>query len=695
MRKGAILLSILMVGEAFSACTNNSCNFKQRQLGPFSFPQTLAIGGTGPITWGPCSGPYYGLWAYILTNINSGVTAAPFTASVWVSGYGSNGFGIGTYSATCQYTVGTGAPVTVTINLTVDAPKTQATWSAINPTSYHNTCVASNSSSGSNRFFVPSNLDFCTTAGWPGGPLFNLPPQGSVYADPNFGGTVRVVKSPSFAPVSSIRVPLGDSVVSSFFSDGSLIYNNDLIGEGFATDPVSGKDIYTPPATTYPNVFTSATHPNTYYYTSGKSIYQRVLRKPPNIYNEKLIYTYPGAALNISSGNNMNVSKDEWWAFFTNQGTLTDDQKICIINLDSTNQVYCYDASGLAPLDPGGNGTSFWYPNTVGDKKRIVELSVGTSVSKNLRYVMFGSAWAGPGGGPGSFMLKFDGRSLSFLGYLPQPNNAPSRATPTYNGPHCDVAAILARNCFIMPHNAPVEINGEEYWLTMYEEFFPYMVYLVLLDPSNPDLMLTPVEEGGTARFLGVISATPQTGDTHIGCGAFAPVCVVSSNSDPRLTTYHIVGATGSGTSPIVLTLDAPWAGSGYAVLGGAQGNTAINGRWPVASSGNQLTLVGSTGNGTWTAGGAAVDAVTPPQYSNQNVVMFVDLTNPNAAAITLLANHRSWDIDFKGDGGYYGQSHCTISYQGDQVLCGTNNGIPYTYGLISMPTGYSPPPKH
>lgn len=126
-----------------------------------------------------------------------------------------------------------------------------------------------------------------------------------------------------------------------------------------------------------------------------------------------------------------------------------------------------------------------------------------------------------------------------------------------------------------------------------------------------------------------------------------------------------VIAAT-SG-SPIVLTMtNAPANSSGTIAVEGGLVNTAMNGVFPYTAVGNQVTLIGTTGNGTYTPSSG---------YAFQPIGL-------SGATITRTANPFVWTVTFTlartpvgGTGEFDYAQHFDQAYGGPGLASGVSNG--------------------
>lgn len=109
-------------------------------------------------------------------------------------------------------------------------------------------------------------------------------------------------------------------------------------------------------------------------------------------------------------------------------------------------------------------------------------------------------------------------------------------------------------------------------------------------------------------------SAITREIDTNSLATGVVTVTIANANGPVAgVANVAPLSCTGNGVSPIVIGVSAMAAAlmsSGmFALVTGMQGNTAANGYWPITVSGTNVTLVGSTGNGTWTSGSGNIEA--------------------------------------------------------------------------------------
>jgi hypothetical protein len=122
-------------------------------------------------------------------------------------------------------------------------------------------------------------------------------------------------------------------------SDNSLVITNSLVdGQIYATSTATGADIY---SGFQAGAFSwDPDDPLTYYYLTFA---QRVIRKHNLATNaDSLVYSYPGAAFDLSNGGDGSVNKLKYWCVFTQGSDPTHpltghDQTVMIVNLNTGN----------------------------------------------------------------------------------------------------------------------------------------------------------------------------------------------------------------------------------------------------------------------------------------------------------------------------------------------------------------------
>ncbi len=165
-----------------------------------------------------------------------------------------------------------------------------------------------------------------------------------------------------------------------------------------------------------------------------------------------------------------------------------------------------------------------------------------------------------------------------------------------------------------------------------------------------------------------VIDGTKTAPHTSGGLSMWAPGKGLEAYDAPQVVT----GATNA--SPIVLTVpDASGYSNGQSVLvTGITGNTAANGVWTITVSGNNITLGGSVGNGTFGAGpgGAAI--------VNLITITAMTLNGPTGIALTLgrtptsglrIAAAHNADAGYNVPTGGFGTGRCTVIRDSDPFV--------------------------
>ena len=177
-----------------------------------------------------------------------------------------------------------------------------------------------------------------------------------------------------------------------------------------------------------------------------------------------------------------------------------------------------------------------------------------------------------------------------------------------------------------------------------------------------------------------------------------APLVWDSSNTAPHLTGFlsnwsggrgfeawdapqAITACTGNGVSPIVLTVaDASGYTNGQtALVTGCLGNTAANGTHTITVSGNNITLTGTTGNGTFSAGAGGA------QVANMITISATPVISGNQVQVTLgrapttglvIGYGRFPDTGYGGAGGGFNfHGRCGLLRDSDTFV-GLSSGI-------------------
>lgn len=187
------------------------------------------------------------------------------------------------------------------------------------------------------------------------------------------------------------------------------------------------------------------------------------------------------------------------------------------------------------------------------------------------------------------------------------------------------------------------------FWLAVANSTYPEGVNLNLpITSTAVNGSVTTVNLGSASRF-GIYTGQSVTIASVTGSGATAvngtwaatvisptqitvPVTTTGSGSGGTLT----VGFADAGVTPVPITaatnaipIQITAQGHGYVTgdviaITGVLGNTAANGTWTMTRvDNNNLTLNGSTGNGTYTSGGTVIGyQMGPPVHSSQNITI-------------------------------------------------------------------------
>lgn len=129
--------------------------------------------------------------------------------------------------------------------------------------------------------------------------------------------------------------------------------------------------------------------------------------------------------------------------------------------------------------------------------------------------------------------------------------------------------------------------------------------------PEYHDLGYNEMTTAGLQYLLdvmrGTVTQTLNASNTFVGVGSSATAFALGQTDLQAAVAGATAITAATNASPIQVTAAAHGRTTGDSVtITGALGNTATNGSWSVTVLDvNNLTLNGSTGNGTWTSGGS------------------------------------------------------------------------------------------
>jgi hypothetical protein len=671
------------------SCSGLNCAVTQREAGHAPYPLLITVTGTGTINLGSCIGSACGRIVPRICTQNvqpcSPTSTAPASLYFILDEF-ANTFPAGAYTGSIQVTGGSGGSGTVNISV-VSIAYTNPIFTSLGTI---NGCTLG----GPGTWFNPGDLSICTISP-PYDGSFTMPVPPNTYRDQDFGGIVKALVNPN--PERAVGA---DSVTGQINSDNSLVITNSLVdGQIYATSTATGADIY---SGFQAGAFSwDPDDPLTYYYLTFA---QRVIRKHNLATNaDSLVYSYPGAAFDLSNGGDGSVNKLKYWCVFTQGSDPTHpltghDQTVMIVNLNTGNSYAGSYAGSL--IEVGGYNA------------RLCTLSKGVDTVTHKMYAYLASY---PGAASELYSLQFAndnatvlGTSLVDEGPLGQGETAFLTAfgQNIYNGPACDALTASHSLCKSATHEDTFEApDGQQYLLTIYGTIsgwatvgYSYSAFMRF--NAGPSLMLVDVEAGGGLVEGFNICANGNCGDVHEGCALKAPVCVVGTDGDPAMPAWNITSASTSGGN-INLSLDAaPSIATGDSVMvNGVAGCTNANGVTNnVGVSGTTVILTGKTCNAPWSrsVNGAGILKNVGPAADpgHQDELMLFDFSQINQRTLKAvrLAKTRSVSLNNQTDS-YYTQNHPAISMDGSLVVFQSNNRIPYNVGVFSIATGYSPAP--
>jgi hypothetical protein len=592
------------------------------------------------------------------------------------------------------------------------------TWTSVaytNPsfTSYSGTIT--NCTAGGN-WPNPGDTNICTFTTGQAYDVFTPPAPVGTYVDGNFGGVVKTLVAPP-TPGNPERLMGGDSVTGQINSDNSLVITNIVTGFQFATSTSTGADVYSN-FTFCSAAFTwDPTQPLVHYWLNGTSVMKHT--HPNNCSADTTVATYPGLATGgVTNGGDGGVNKLKFWALYTSGSDpshpfVGNDQTVMIVDLN-TGSIYTGSYAGK-------------FVEASGNNARNVVISKGVDAVTHKMYALLG---AYPNAAAEVYSLQFasdnvtvTGSALVDEGSLGMTEHAflPGYLGTIQIGPNCSIAGNTANECYSVTHSDTFEGgDGQEYYLglagvTGSNFLTGYSVAVAMRFSScitgvTCAPMLVDVEGGGGGVETFNVCVLGDCGDIHEGCAVKAPVCIVGTDADPSVTETDITNAVTSGGNVNLTLAGTPSFITGATVtVGGVNGNGTstgclrANGVWTnVTVSGTTVTLNGVTCDGSWvappiTAGSGIVPTFqTANPGSHQDELMLFDFTNIASKQVKVKRLVKSRAVTYNPGpwDSYYTQNHPVISMFGDLVIWGANDNRPYSLGIFSTPTGYTPGPR-
>lgn len=477
-----------------------------------------------------------------------------------------------------------------------------------------------------------------------------IPDIGDSYVDPRFGGTVTRLTDASCGHAYSTRSPLsvnntyllcGDN--SGFLqvykvSDQTLTYSNVPAGNISFTywSPIPGEDEVL------------------YWLDRVGTVKKRVL----NTSTTTTVKDMTGAPWNFTDftdGGTSKPSSNGFIAFFDEPTTT-----VCALKL-ATADVYCADYTA------GGIGTL----------SNIDFVEVEYDSVQDKTYVKFISAPKAP-----QWEVNVGGGVLTLLGAFDEKYET---LDDNLDG---DGICETGESCLGQPHSTLMndpQGRVHMFWATNIpsgdDSFFGFA------ELSKGAGMLRPVEEtGGGLRLLQGLNAASDShfGGSHNGAG------VVSTYVN---ATSKLISAATSANPAVITSNGHGYSNSEVKVIGGATGNTCINGVWTIANvTANTFELSGSTcsGAGAYDANSAHVAPGAAAAASANVGVIFLVVPGTNGY-VKPLAQHRS--IAYNGGnliGCCSAAPLAAISYDGSRIIYKSNMGVPEGGSIYMVETGYS-----
>ena len=493
----AICLVVLLASPACADTLTVSpahVALKMATTGPLAPPQTIQIASSGPaaLNWTATVSPDA---PWIALSAPSGST--PATIRVGAVDWRAEKQPPGEYSGKVTFAAPGAAPVVLTVSWTVVArlPSPKYTYIApvkgcTNPGPYPDPAVCT----------VPDEKP-------PG--LFQPPPLGGTYTDPNFGATLKILTAPDTYHTYSANNPLSanNKYLMTYLRDGKF----DVV------DVATGKIVF-PNVRSNQNFSWDSDNDSVYYFLSGTAVIRHDLaaKKETTLVD----YARGGRKFTaIGRGGTSGASKDNWLSFFA-----PNEKQVCALDLNAV-RTYCADY-GKVPGVPFGN------VDYVLDSK-------GVDRASGKRYVILvaGSST------PAIYSVNSDAGRLDFEYRGPEDPDA-------LNGNRNDVCDP-GEKCMYPSHSDTLEDSSGTQYL-VYNGFtnYPCEVATSTYQLNKVKLIMQPVELGGGRRKVLTLwnCPFPNTNggtDEHVGCARKAPYCVIStvsprrSGSEPPLRFPH------------------------------------------------------------------------------------------------------------------------------------------------------------
>jgi hypothetical protein len=497
-RLGCFVLFIALGSSTLQALplsvSPNPVIFRMAARGPLAAPQTLSIATSGSASSVNWTATVSTDAPWISLSAAKGITPATVRLSLvnWRAGAQPPG----TYPGKIQFAADGMAPVTVDVTWTVVPRLPPPLFSYLSgPLG----CTQVNGYPDPALCTVPDEKP-------PGS--FDPPPLGGFYADPNFGGNVKVITGTGVYHTYSANNPLSakNKYLMTFLTNGTF----DVV------EAATGRVAF-PKVRAGQEFFWDSYDDLVYYYPNGTAFIKHDLRSG----RESTIVDYAKDGhkfTGIRRGGTTGSSKDNWISFYA-----PNEMQVCALDLSAV-QTYCADYKSAPGIPYGGIDYTL-------DAK-------GVDKTSGKRYMILVAGAAPPG--IYSVNRKTGRLDLEFRG----PED------PDGNGNH-DGNCDPGERCMYPSHSDTFEDSSGIQYL-VFDSFTenPCEVSTATYQLNKGALLLQPVELGGGKRKVISLWQCPFPNtkggtDEHIGCAKNAPFCVISTVSpyrspqDPPLRFPH------------------------------------------------------------------------------------------------------------------------------------------------------------
>ena len=466
-----------------------------------------------------------------------------------------------------------------------------------------------------------THADTCTiTDERPASTGFSIPPVRGSYADPQFGYKVsRITPSGYFNQYGAVTAfsATGRYLLTSTSSGHTNIFHLETATLAYADVPGINLNFAG---------WDPVDDDKLWYYSEAKLLCRNLRTGAVAVAAD---YSRESGARpafrTITMGGTLDITDDGWWAFL-------EGKTVCAVNLNGLStgtqesKTFCVDVSSF--------------------DVKFIDFPQITQVDRESgkRYVVLIAA-------PRGLIFSVGDAGLVYEYPLLLPSSTP----------HSDVGQ---------------DDEGRQIFIWSFSEIYGNKTYLASMLLNKGNEMLQPVEAGGGLHLIYASDAGDFETDGHYGC-TWRGVCVSSPYGNSAGIPAKKITSVSPG-SPCGITA----AGHGYKtgdsiLIGGAAGNTAINGVFSVTVTGqNTFTLNDQPCSGGYkadTANSVKNVATAPNKPNRQEIVM----VRPGSE-VRRLAMHRAKTY---GNGtdllSYFQTPRASISRDGRFVAFASNYGIP------------------